>query len=209
MPDFLIIPKIVHDCQDLQPADWIVYAVIYWYEHMRDGKCTAANGAIAQIAGVGERAVRGALDRLEQAGFIKRIFRDKKRKDRAQILSLVRFTVMSQTDMPAKEDIPKGPPVPEVIKETPADYAKRFFSGDPQVIGELGKQCEDAGIPQTFVIREMVKFKNYWTEPSQNGKKVRWELEKFFDVKRRLGTWFRKAAETSKNTNRAGSGREV
>lgn len=29
----------------------------------------------------------------------------------------------------------------------------------------------------------------YWTESSPNGKKMRYEMEKVFDVKRRLATW--------------------
>ena len=34
-------------------------------------------------------------------------------------------------------------------------------------------------------------FYSYWTEISANGKKMRFEKEKVFDVGRRLGTWFR------------------
>ena len=33
------------------------------------------------------------------------------------------------------------------------------------------------------------EFFAYWTEKSENGKKMRFEFEKVFDVKRRLVTW--------------------
>jgi len=40
-------------------------------------------------------------------------------------------------------------------------------------------------------------FLDYWCEPNKNGK-LRYELEKFFDIKRRINTW-------NKNTNRYGN----
>ncbi len=36
---------------------------------------------------------------------------------------------------------------------------------------------------------EIKKFISYWTEPTPSGKKQRWEIEKTFEVKRRLITW--------------------
>jgi hypothetical protein len=33
-------------------------------------------------------------------------------------------------------------------------------------------------------------FLEYWTEPNKNGK-LRYELEKFFDAKRRINTWIK------------------
>lgn len=208
-PDFLIIPKIVHDHEELQPSDWILYGVVYWYEHMRDGKCIAGNEALARVARVGERSVRGSLDRLERAGFIRRVFRDKKRKDRAQILCLVKYGIQEpaqpspdQAAMPGMEVATTKPHV-----ETPGEYARRFFSGDQQVLSELSTQLTDAGVPLMAVQREMTKFIGYWTEPTKSGKRVRWELEPTFDVKRRLGTWFRNAAERgARSAPRAGTG---
>ena len=35
------------------------------------------------------------------------------------------------------------------------------------------------------------EFYNYWTEKSENGKKMRFEGQKFFDIKKRLTTWKR------------------
>ena len=34
------------------------------------------------------------------------------------------------------------------------------------------------------------EFIDYWCEPNKNGK-LRYELEKFFDVKRRVNTWIK------------------
>lgn len=210
-PDFLIIPKIVQNCPGLRPTDWIIYGVIYWFEHLKDGKCTASNHTIGKVAGstgsISDRAVCGGLDRLEKNHFIQRIYEGNTKKVRLEIRAMASFNMPFISPEPQKEKKPKSP-LPTVIKETPEEFAIRFFSGDKEAIGPIGKQLEGAGIPQNVVVNEMIKFKNYWTELSKNGKKQRWEMEKVFEVKRRLGTWFRNIAERQRQ-KRAGSGVEI
>lgn len=70
---------------------------------------------------------------------------------------------------------------------TPSEIAQYFFAYPEPVIQELLEN----GLPDKTVRAEVAKFISYWTEPNKSGKKQRWELEKVFDVKRRLGTWFR------------------
>ncbi len=44
--------------------------------------------------------------------------------------------------------------------------------------------------------RDMVRaFFDYWSEPTQQRTKMRWQLEKTWDTKRRLGTWARRDEE--------------
>jgi len=40
-----------------------------------------------------------------------------------------------------------------------------------------------------IVQRELDKFVNYWCEKNKTGTKERWEMEKVFEVQRRLATW--------------------
>jgi len=54
---------------------------------------------------------------------------------------------------------------------------------------------EKMNIPEEQVKLEVQKFQLYWTEPSKDGKKQRWEMQKTWDVKRRLLTWFSKQKE--------------
>ena len=60
-----------------------------------------------------------------------------------------------------------------------SEYRKKFIS-----------ELVSKGIDENMVRRELMKFISYWTEPSKSGKKQRWELEKTFEVGRRLATWF-------------------
>lgn len=61
--------------------------------------------------------------------------------------------------------------------------------------------CESTGIQKDTARRELKKFVSYWTEPTRSGKKLKWELEKTFEVKRRLSKWFENAGKWSKPAN--------
>lgn len=53
------------------------------------------------------------------------------------------------------------------------------------------------------------EFIDYWTEPSKSGK-LRYEAEKFFDIKRRVNTWLQNKNKygNSKNTDATASSRK-
>lgn len=76
---------------------------------------------------------------------------------------------------------------------TPKELSISFFKG--------GKHYEDmlstfgGQIPDEVLKKEMQKFVLYWTEPNNSGKKQRWEMQKTFDVKRRLFTWLSKVKD--------------
>lgn len=42
-----------------------------------------------------------------------------------------------------------------------------------------------------YEIEMLKEFFEYWTEPNKSGRKMRFEDQKFFDLKRRLATWHR------------------
>lgn len=56
---------------------------------------------------------------------------------------------------------------------------------------------------------EYDNFVMYWTEPNKNGK-LRYELEKFFDIKRRVNTWLQNKNKygNSKNTDSTAASRK-
>lgn len=51
------------------------------------------------------------------------------------------------------------------------------------------------------------KFFDYWTEKNENGKKMRFEKEKVFDIKRRLATWASRDKEYKFKTKGYGDAR--
>lgn len=209
-PDFLLIPKVVRDHPRLQPADWLVYAVIYWYEHMAEGRCTASNESIGLIAGVADRTVRSALDKLEQAGFIERKFSDKERTNRVEIRGMVRFAVVRPEGEPVSKNQMTllGERAP--TKETPGEFAKRFFSGDENAKREIVEELmlhSHGRIPEEPLRKEIQKFCTYWTEPNKSGTKEKWQLGQTFEIRRRLYTWLARASV--RGGARSGAGVEV
>lgn len=79
-PDFLIIPYQVSFSPNLQPLDIKIYGVIYWLQHLKQGKCTASNTYLAKICLSTPNSVQHSLERLEKEGFILRIYKDEAKK---------------------------------------------------------------------------------------------------------------------------------
>lgn len=69
---------------------------------------------------------------------------------------------------------------------TPSQIAQDFFNNPEPTIQTL----INTGYPEQPVRTEITKFISYWTEPNKTGTKQRWQLEKTFEVGRRLTTWF-------------------
>lgn len=230
-PDFIQIPYQLIDDRNLDSMDRLLYGLIYWYEHMKDGECWASNQTLASLLYTTTRVVQNSLGRLEEKGYIERDYKDKAHRNRSRIRALINYKRLSLKDDRQKTNVlqmtnersiddRRERPIDDHIEiksikkrneniDTPGEFARKFFNGDKEVVGEIGKQLDESGLPQSFVISEMLKFKNYWTEPTKNGKRVRWELQQTFDVRRRLGTWFRNAAERSQGARRSGAGVEI
>lgn len=226
-PQFLITPYEVKVCHGLRPTDGDVYAVIYWFQNLKDGKCTAANATIAEILQIDDRTVRAALDRLEKKGFIERVYEDPDtKKIRKEIRSLVMFAKVpgsnpihvAKKGKVKKQDFTPGGIVPvesdvaEQKEETPGQYAKRFFDKEDrdarsQLVDEIIGQ--NPNINRDELIAEIKKFFIYWTEPNKSGTKVKWQMERTFEVKRRLATWLSRSsryAGMSMGAKRSGAG---
>jgi hypothetical protein len=86
-----------------------------------------------------------------------------------------------------------------VSSETPSQIFKSFLKEPEEIISFLVSK----GLDREMVEREIKKFISYWTEPNKSGTKQRWELEKTFELKRRLNTWFGNSQKYNKiNNNR-------
>jgi hypothetical protein len=82
----------------------------------------------------------------------------------------------------------------ELRPPTPAETMRDFiYVVDKKTdrYEQLVKELTLSGkLPADIVRRELDKFKNYWCELTKDGRRQRWELEKIFEVKRRIVTWF-------------------
>ena len=85
------------------------------------------------------------------------------------------------------------------VVEKPLVESKMFF----EALHEKGQKFTDLvafisdkyKVAPAFIAEELVAFCNYWTESNHSGTKQRWQLEKTFEPKRRLATWFKNKRE--------------
>lgn len=205
-PDFYIIPGVVRDDPKLNEFDGFVYAVVYWFERLKDGKCTAGNGTIAGILNSTVGSVQNSLNRLEQQGFIRRTYKDRARRVRSSIECQVRYAKVSlpgdSVPLPSDTQVPltgeenKNTEKREKKAEgsTPHDDAVRFFANQGDAWASCIAKMVLKGFPEDWAREEVMKFVSYWTELTPGGKKQRWQTERAFEVWRRLATWINKAA---------------
>ena len=98
-PDFIVIPHQLILDKELEPLDRNLYGVIYWYENLKDGVCMASNGDLARMLNVSNTgSIMNSLTKLEKRGYILRVYRDKERKKRAEIRTLISFSRVSSND---------------------------------------------------------------------------------------------------------------
>lgn len=91
-PEFIITFRDVAHHHDLVPSDATVFGYIYWMTRLKNEKCYASNDTLARLAGLSVSTVRNSLTRLEQYGFIKRVFSDVNATHREEILPLMSFS---------------------------------------------------------------------------------------------------------------------
>lgn len=89
-PDFVPVFSSALHCDKLQKIDCLVLGAIYWYERLRDGKCTASNASIARIVGAKSvTVISNCLKSLEDNGFIVTKYKDDSKRHREQISCVI------------------------------------------------------------------------------------------------------------------------
>lgn len=173
-PDFIAIPFQVLSDKKLQPLDQKVYGFIYWFEHLKDGKCTAGNEVLAQLANCQVKGVQNGLTRLEKQGYIVRTYKDESKRIRKEIKTTISFkkvslnedTVSSNegTQVSSNEDQKKkilkkkreGESTPkksfkylsQIPEEDLNEFEENYNASKSQVIGkaeDLKNYCESHG----------------------------------------------------------------
>ena len=104
------------------------------------------------------------------------------------------ISILNTKDTNTKQDSAKAP--------TPKEYAIYFFdevkklvNGDdsPELKALLKELHERNGIDKAVFWAQVKEFCAYWNELNGTGTRKRWEMQKTFEVGRRLTTWFNRA----------------
>lgn len=86
----------------------------------------------------------------------------------------------------SEEERNSGASAPDPKKIELEKRQKQFYQSLVPFVNEFGKKMIRA-------------FFDYWTEPNKSGTKIRWELEKTWDLKKRLDRWRNNDDKFSKN----------
>ena len=100
-----------------------------------------------------------------------------------------------QEDKEIKKERREGdetsPPTP---KETMQNFCEMVKLKNDQYFLFIQKISQTKKLPPEKVRAEVDKFVNYWREKNPSGTKERWQMQKVFEIQRRLGTWFSRAS---------------
>lgn len=184
--------------------------------------CFANNEYFSQFFGISKTRVSEIINSLVKKNYIKsNVLEDLGNKRVLKIseegLKLFRRGSSRKVEEGLKDSFKHSNTVNNIINNTinkseetkvstPKQIAENFF-----MIYELPEdQVLDEVKEIVFNLREkygkevdieIKKFISYWTEPTPSGKKQRWEIEKTFEVKRRLITWLSRANKFSGQSN--------
>lgn len=107
-PDFLHIPYQLIDDRELEQTDRLVYGLVYWFEHLRDGRCIASNVLLADLLHTTTRVIQNSLNTLEKRGYIEREYKDDQKRNRLLIRAKIALKYVSPTGDTRKVERPMG-----------------------------------------------------------------------------------------------------
>lgn len=186
---------------------------------VKRGQLISSYEKLAKICGISTQSVRTSINRLKSTGELTHqphpnyglfILNNYDEYQEANSLTNSQPTVSQQSTnnnirrirKKEEEEVKKGE---SENTPTPAQTMKDFL----QMISEKGERYSNftkqtslsAHLTEDIVRAELDRFANYWTELTRDGSRQRWELEKVFEVSKRLGTWFSKINNFSTNKN--------
>lgn len=107
-PDFIQIPYQLIDDRELEQIDRLLYGLIYWFEHLKDGSCTAGNGLLAELLHTTTRVIQNSLNTLESNGYIEREYKDAAKRNRLFIRSKIAYKYASSIGDRRNAERPMG-----------------------------------------------------------------------------------------------------
>ena len=85
----------------------------------------------------------------------------------------------------------------ELCADTPQPPKKTITERGDKFVDDCRMAWESAGGAAYLASNELIKFTDYWTEASANAKKMRFEKQAAFDIRRRFATWVKNIKERS------------
>ena len=166
------------------------------------GQLITGRKKLSLETGLSEQTVRTCVQRLENTGEILQ-----KSTNKFTIITICNYDTYQVEEISTNQQLTNNQPTTNQQRTTTKEYkkeriykketstnveAKKILSLTPsQNLEKRAKNFGESLIPfmDTYG-KEMIRsFYNYWTEPNKSKTKMRFELERTWDVSRRLLTW--------------------
>ena len=178
------IPATVRFDKSLTPNAKLLYAEITALCNM-NRKCCASTGYFMELYEVSRVSIQKWLKLLEDKNYIKRtiIYKEGSKQIETRYITLI--------NNPSKQKLTDNTNIN--INNTNITYSNR----DP-LLNRSVKFYEQ--VHQVTDIAEDIlnEFIDYWTEPNKSKTKMRFELQKTWDLNRRLQTWIKNEKKFNK-----------
>jgi hypothetical protein len=193
MLKFTVINHVFRKKNDLTLNEYCLLDMIYHLsvnpESKIKGWCYMKRETMANELGLSKQAILGIIEKIIRKGFL---FKDSETK---YLKTTQTWNLMYYTD--GKESLPEVKKIDTFGKESLPKLGKESLPN----IYSLDNNINTNNIKEEDFIKKVNsetefshtlknEFINYWTEKSKTGK-MRFEGEKYFDIKKRLNTWFR------------------
>jgi len=186
-----------------------VYSGLAAYANNHTQKAFPSIATLMERLHMGRNTVIRALQNLEKEGFIS----VEREPGANNIYSLLEIRRVKKETTSTLADI-------QII--VPSQNTKLFFGGvqdlRSKTESENGKRVASfllsltvkyPNAPKGLIWGEVQKFERYWTEQNGTGTRERWQMEKTFQIDRRLVTWFTKKQHFKTTVGTAGKGNKI
>lgn len=200
--DYISIPIHAREIYDLKGNDLLVYGLIHGFS--RDGVNWYTNGQqyICDWIGVTDtKSVRRIIDRLIEIGAIEKqeVWQNNVRfvNYRAICPDRGQNAPTPGVKMPYNNIIDNIPPNNPTLFDNKDSIISPQGDSSKKTIDDRRSDFHESLRPyiQTYGEDMIIAFYNYWVEKNPKGTKMRFEMEKTFELSRRLATWRRNEEE--------------
>jgi len=205
-------------CNEYCVAD-IIYALSNNPNSKVSGWCFASRKTIGTFIGVNEKSTIHLISKLVEKGLVEKDEETKYLKTTSLwynnvVLERIKMKNITTVESTATQKKVQPPTVDTTADDTVDTtdnknnrykdsynsndiyIPKNFFSSN-EINDDVKKFLTIKGY-DTTIKEELSAFRDYWNETNNAGKE-RWRGEKYFDIKRRLGTWFKNSETFNKN----------
>jgi hypothetical protein len=181
---YAVIPANVRYDKSITPNAKLLYAEITALCNM-NGKCCASTSYFCKLYEVSRVSIQKWLKLLEEKNYIKRllVYKEGSKEIETRLITLVNTPNISKLTDNTNIN----------ITNTNITYSNKGISIRLQ---EFTKEV----MKSDYTTEMCSDFIDYWCEPNKSGKKMKFELQKTWNTKLRLKTWYKNSKKWDQPT---------